>query len=98
MKNNIIKTYIRDENRNPKGVVILVKEGDSYQFGYSLCAPCDRFNKEIGTKIAFNRAIHADLEEGQSLAPLVADRREQILEGYVSLEKRAARYFKEEAE
>jgi hypothetical protein len=91
---NILKNYIRDQRNNPVGVVVVVKENENYRFGYSLCAPQDRFDKETGTKIAIYRAQAKELGIDQALAPLVPDRREVVLNGYLNLEKRASKYFK----
>jgi hypothetical protein len=91
---NILKNYIRDQRNNPVGVVVVVKENKNYRFGYSLCSPQDRFDKETGTKIAVYRAKAKELGPDQALVPLVPDRREVVLNGYLNLEKRASKYFK----
>lgn len=91
---NILKNYIRDLRNNPVGVVVVIKENGIYRFGYSLCSPQDRFDKETGTKIAIHRAKAKNLALDQALAPLVPNRRETVLSGYLNLEKRASKYFK----
>lgn len=90
----ILKNYIRDNNRNPQGVVVLIRHKDHYRFGYSLCSPNDKFDKQLGTKIATRRADLPSLAKDEALAPLVPDRRRKVLDAYMHLEKRAAKYFK----
>lgn len=96
MKNTIYK-YIRDEKRNPIGVAVVIKNGDSYRFGYSLCNPQDRFDRELGLRIATNRANVPTLQKDEALAPLVVDRRAKVLDAYCSLEIKASKYFKTQA-
>lgn len=94
---NYLKTYIRDKNRNPKGVAVVVLDEDGqFKFGYSLCCPKDQFDKELGTKIALRRANDRSLGFGQALCPLVPERRELITSYYLGLERRASRYFQTE--
>lgn len=93
MKNMIYK-YIRDEKRNPVGVAVVIKTGDNYRFGYSLCNPQEQFNRELGLRIATNRANLPTLQKDEALAPLVPDRRSKVLDTYCSLEIKASKYFK----
>ena len=55
MKNSI-KQYIRDKKGHPIGVMVAVKSDGDISFGWSLCNKCDSFSKELGSKIADNRA------------------------------------------
>lgn len=89
--NNIIKEYIRDANYNPRGVVVAVKENNNVYYGYSLCNPCDKYNKELGFKIAIKRA---SAENGYNL-PKVPATRQLVLEKFLSVEARALNYFKD---
>jgi hypothetical protein len=89
-----LKKYIRDEKRNPKGVVVLVKDGERFYFGYSLCSPRDKFSKKLGTTIALARATSPLLETDEAMCPLVANRREEVASHYQMLEKQALKYFK----
>lgn len=91
----LLKTYIRDEHRNPKGVVVAIHTDDGeFKFGYSLCGPNDKFDKKLGTAIALRRATDPTLGFGQALCPLVSERRELIASYYLGLERRASRYFR----
>lgn len=87
----IIKEYIRDEKYNPKGVVIAIKEDDQIYYGYSLCSPLDKYDKETGMKIAINRALS---DKGYSL-PKIQTTREVIIDKFRSVEARALNYFKD---
>lgn len=91
---NMLKTYLRDEKRNPIGVVVVIKQDNDYRFGYSLCAPCDKFDKQKGVNIAVHRANAANLQSDEALAPLVSDRRQKVLDAYAKLDKVAQKYFK----
>ena len=52
---NLRYMYIRDENRNPFGVVVTRKVGNQLEYNYSVCNPKDKFSKEIAKKIALGR-------------------------------------------
>ena len=57
MKQEFKKQYIRKADRTPVGVTVVVtgEDGERY-WGYSMCAPCDQFDKKLGTVIALRRA------------------------------------------
>jgi hypothetical protein len=57
MKQEFKKQYIRRGDRTPVGVTVVVtgENGERY-WGYSICAPCDHFDKKLGTSIALRRA------------------------------------------
>lgn len=55
-KKELLIEYIRDNKKNPIGVVVVSKESDtSHKIGWSLCYKKDHFNKRIGRNIAFIR-------------------------------------------
>lgn len=89
MKQTLIKEYIRDNNNNPRGVAVAVRDNDQVFYGYSLCNKKDRYDKTRGMNIAVNRALAVN---GYNL-PLIAETRKTILERFASLEKRALKYF-----
>lgn len=53
--NNIRYMYIRDEKRNPIGVIVTRKVENYVEVNYSFCSPKDKFDKKIGKKIALGR-------------------------------------------
>ena len=87
----VIKEYIRNKKNDPRGVAVAVKDGDQVFYGYSLCNPCDKYNKEFGMNIAIKRALAKD---GYAL-PDSFDTVRQIMEKFLNLEQRALRYFKD---
>lgn len=63
MNNTIIPkhtlvSYVRDKNRNPRGMLIAIKKGKkgNFHIGYSMCRKEDTFDKNMGFKIALGRA------------------------------------------
>jgi hypothetical protein len=88
----VIKEYIRDEKtRQPRGVVIAVRNGDEVRYGFSLLNTVyDRFNKADGLKIAMARAM-ADSYQ----LPKVPERRVIVLDALTRIQDRAIRYFKD---
>lgn len=81
----MIYEYVRDRNGHPLGVVCALGKKD---IGWSLCnrRMGDKFNKELGLKIAQGRAITSyvkDKKVPQTITP--------ILE---KMKERAKRYFK----
>lgn len=56
--NNVIVEYVRDKNKNPIGVVAAI---DSTHIGFSKWNPKDRWNKNLGKKIAIGRAQKNDV-------------------------------------
>ena len=95
---NTLKLYIRDENRNPHGVVVFIKtEKDQCDlYGYSLCSPKDKFDKKLGTAIALARATNKELKPETFYVPFVSDRRDLVLQAYSILERTSKKYFKNE--
>jgi hypothetical protein len=87
----MIKEYIRDDKYNPRGVVVAVKENNQVYYGYSLCNPRDKYDKETAMKIAINRAL---CEKGFNL-PKVPATRQLIFDKFRSVEARALNYFKD---
>ena len=92
MKQNIIKTFIRNpENNNPRGIAVAIREGNQLLYGFSLLnTKLDRFDKTLGTNIALKRAYATSY-----LLPEVEERREAVLSAFAHLQERALKYFKD---
>jgi hypothetical protein len=88
--NTMLINYIRNENRKPHGVVVAFKQDGKIHFGYSLHNPADKWDRELGIKIAVARA---NADEFQ--LPKVKDRLEVVSEAFEHMKKRAIRYFKQ---
>lgn len=59
-----IKEIFKDRKGRPKGVIIAVSDGDEVRIGHSMCDfRHDNFDKHLGTKIAYNRAIKGSKKE-----------------------------------
>lgn len=94
---NVLREYIRDENNNPVGVVVALKnkEGNRVIYGYSLVnSSVDQFNKKLGVEIAANRAVKNWPNEFVPI-PNMTRRRIKVTEAYDRLEDRAVKYFKD---
>ena len=50
-----LKMYIRDENGNPRGVMMCIVKRGEMRFGFSFCNKKDKFEKKIGTYLARER-------------------------------------------
>ena len=88
---NIIKTFIRDNNNNPRGIAVAVKTDSKINYGFSLINPkADKWNKKIGTAIAINRALSDQYE-----LPSVKDREKVVLDAFEKLEVLSVKYFKD---
>lgn len=92
MKQTVIKTYIRNsKTESPRGVAVAVKDGNSVRYGFSLLnQKADRFDKELGTKIAIRRAM-AEVYQ----LPSVPERETMVLDAFRHLQSRALKYFKD---
>ena len=73
--------YVRDKNRNPRGVIVAVGRG---MVGFSLTNKKDRFNKNLGISIAINRAYQG----------FNVDIPKSIFEDFHNMIDRSQRYFK----
>lgn len=89
MQNTLIN-YIRNKKGEPRGVVVAVKDKDEVVYGYSLCNPVDRWNKQQGVKIAIARA----LSDGYNL-PEASNSAKMVVEKFEHLSDRALKYFKD---
>lgn len=91
MKNELIH-YIRNENREPIGMVLAAKfpfEGETkIGVGWSACSPKERFNRDLAFTIAYGRA-----RKGTNAHFPEAHRR-QLKAVYDNMKDRATRYFK----
>jgi hypothetical protein len=54
--NNQIFYYLRDEKGKKQATVCLIKHGDNYSRGISLCSKLDQFNRDWGKGLAQERA------------------------------------------
>jgi hypothetical protein len=54
-----LKQFIRAKNGQPIGLIVAIKDGDSFRIGWSLTAvkKGDKFNKHLGERIAISRAM-----------------------------------------
>ena len=90
VKNNIIKVYIRDENRKPRGVALAFERDGAVTYGYSLLhVKKDVFSKKLGERIALSRAT----SEGYEL-PANPKLEKLVIDAFAKLQARALKYFK----
>ena len=60
MKKQLVK-YVRNEKRQPIGLIVSFVENEKIYIGWSKCSKRDVWSKELGQKIAFSRAyFHGD--------------------------------------
>jgi len=92
MKNQLIK-YIRNpKTREPRGVVVAFNENGKVHIGWSLCSKEDKWDKDLGFKIAVNRAyFHA---ENELLGYKVA---QSAYPDFRKMVERSKKFFKEAA-
>ena len=83
--------YYRKDNGNLKGVVMAIDKG---VYGWAMCSPEDRFSKERGLNIAYNRALKAKelSEEERTEYYSIIPRSLHSL--FNKIEERAIRYYK----
>lgn len=86
----VISEYIRNEKRNPIGVVVAVRNGNTINYGYSLCSRGDKFNKSLGKHIATERA-----KIGNCLLPTGEKTSQRVTTAFLRLSNRAVRFFKD---
>lgn len=91
MKQTMIREYIRDEKRQPRGIALAIRIGDEVVYGYSLLnVKMDKFDKVLGLTIAANRAY-----SGEFFLPQTPARQEMVIEAFKHLQTRAVKYFKD---
>jgi hypothetical protein len=90
MENTTLINYIRNDDRQPCGVVVVVREGDNVSYGYSICNPIDKWDRKKGVKIAVARAI-----AGSYNLPIGKKNHDKVLEGFRHISNRAVKYFKD---
>lgn len=78
-----LRKYLRDENGHPRGVIVATGRG---QVGWSAVHPRDRFNKELGLRIARGRASVGNQTPGALPA--------KYLHEFEIMDERSRRYFK----
>ncbi len=91
-KSTIIE-YIRNKKKQPQGVILAHKSGQSVYVGFSLACKLDKFNKGDGIAIAFARA--------QKDAPAAIFPKQIphiVLKLKTPFGERARRYFKDASE
>lgn len=54
---NYIYSYVRDEKRNKRGIVVALDYQGEIRIGYSLLHKNDKWNKDLGINIALSRAM-----------------------------------------
>lgn len=88
----VIKQYIRNtQTDQPRGIALAIRVGNEVYYGYSLLnTTMDRFNKDLGTKIAIKRALSPQYQ-----LPKVQEREAMVLAAFNELEQRALKYFKD---
>lgn len=80
---NLLKKYIRKENREPFGVIVGTKEG----VGWSITSKKDKYNPRIGLTIAINRANFNDPKRKLKIPAEIAEMIEHM-------DQRRKKYFK----
>lgn len=91
----MIKQFIRDEDGNKIGVMVADKVGkDSYGIGYSVARPDspDKFDEELGMRIATGRAISMRSNKKASQGALDHTPHKDQFHNFV---KRATRFFQD---
>lgn len=81
----MIRTYARNEAGNPVGMVVAVKDNDRVSLGWSKCNKVDVFDKQFGTFVALQRALHS---KGNVIVP------NKVRRKLTAMRERAAKYFK----
>ena len=76
-----IYEYVKDKHGHRRGVVYAVGKGE---VGWSLCNHLDRFNRDLGIKIAQGRAINGFKDEIPN----------EVRYTYEKMKDRAKRYYK----
>lgn len=91
-----LKEYVREtKGSHPIGIVVARKLSDEHvSLGFSLCNPKDKFDKELGEKIALSRAE----SDSNFVMPKSAKYQTLLQERFESLTRRAVKYFKVEEE
>jgi hypothetical protein len=80
--------YIRNADRKPHGVVVAFKQDGKIHYGYSLHNPIDKWDRELGIKIAVARANANEFQ-----LPKVDDRHKSVSEAIEHMKTRANKYF-----
>jgi hypothetical protein len=85
---NVLVSYLRDEHRNPYGVVVAFKEGDVIRTGIALCnTKVDNWNKYVGLDLAIQRALAGIQLESYPPG-------DYVFRAITKMETRAEKYFK----
>ena len=53
--------YVRDDQGNKVGTVVVDIYNDVLKMGWSMCSPKDKFNKDMGKKVAYGRLLKYSL-------------------------------------
>lgn len=89
MKNQLIKYIRKDKTREPKGIIVSFVEDNKIYIGYSLCSKRDAWDKELGFKIAINRAIFYGNNECLQY-PIAQSAKNE----FIKMTERSERFFK----
>lgn len=89
--NSVLKQYIRNADRSPRGVIIAVRHDDKVGIGYACCHKDEKFDNDLGETIAFNRALSVKSVK----IPNRPEIRELVDDAMINMHNRAALYFKD---
>jgi len=84
----MIKSYVRNENREPIGVIVAL---DRNLIGWSCKNPKDKWDKKKALKIAIGRALKVGLDHAYNVLHNIPV---HMIDPFEEMEKRAERYFK----
>ena len=85
----MLKYYTRDKNGNRNGCLIAISDGESFAIGYSKCRKGDKFDKNLGTKIALARAEKILSQQIDAIEIPFS-----MSEDFDKMSERAVRFFK----
>lgn len=89
MERQLIKYLRKDKTKEPKGIIVSFTEDNKIYVGYSLCSKRDAWDKELGFKIAINRAYFYGDNEYQ-IYPIAQSAKNE----FVKMIERSERFFK----
>lgn len=85
----MLTRFIRDENRKPFGIIVAVQLDDgSIHYGVSLNKPGDKWNRDLGRKIAIGRAY-----SGTIMPELPRKKEDVVIHQLGQMMKQAKHYF-----
>ena len=87
MPDGVPTACLKELGGEPIGVIISTERN---KLGWSLCNKKDHFNKEMGKRIAMNRAEYYGTDRNQLLADVPDSIRDEVMKMY----DRSKKYFK----